>query len=156
MKRGRPQRKTELKTKKPMGRGKGLKPGASAKPKRPRRTGPGQDVMAILATRSGGLCEIGVLCLGRAAAVDPSHRVAKGMGGTKDPRSNTASNNLHACRRCHMAVEADPAGAYARGWKVRHGVTDPADIPVWHWVHGWVYLDDEGGHRPAVDSELTP
>ncbi|HEY9438696.1 MAG TPA: hypothetical protein VIS29_08595 [Streptomyces sp.] len=117
--------------------------------KRYRRTGPGPEVMAILADRSGGMCEIGVICLGRNAATDPSHRLAKGMGGTKDPCSNTAANNLHACRCCHDAVEREPQAAYARGWKIRRGAADPREVAVRHWVHGWVFLDDMGGWTSA-------
>ncbi|MEO3856114.1 hypothetical protein [Acrocarpospora sp. B8E8] len=109
-----------------------------------RRTGPPADVMALLAQRSGGLCEIGMVCLGNAPAVDPSHRIAKGMGGTKDPRSNTAANNLHACRADHDLVERDPAAAYANGWKIRRGVADPTQVPVRHWVHGWILLAEDG------------
>ena len=152
MKRGGPlQRITPLTAKKPMGRGQGLKPGkAAAKPKR-RRTGPPADVMTLLAQRSGGWCELGIVCLGSAPAVDPSHRIAKGMGGTKDPRSNTAANNMHACRACHDLVERSPAESYANGWKIRRGQANPTDVPVRHWVHGWVYLDEAGGWRPALD-----
>jgi 5-methylcytosine-specific restriction protein A len=151
LKQGKP-----LERKTPMPRGNGLKTGGKAleratasKPKRAKRTGPSKAVMAILAERSGGMCELGIVCLGNAPATDPSHRIAKGMGGTKDPRSNTASNNLHACRACHNIVEADPKGAYARGWKIRHGQADPRMVPVWHWVHGWVLLDDAGGWTRA-------
>lgn len=145
-----------LARKKPMPNGGGLKAAANPpKPKSSRRTGPPKAVMAILRERSGGMCEIGAVCAGKGAATDPSHRIAKGMGGTKDPRSNTPSNNLHACRACHDLAEGDPAGAYARGWKIRRGVADPKDVPVWHWVHGWVYLDDQGGHRPAPAQEVA-
>ncbi|MDH2424844.1 hypothetical protein [Sphaerisporangium sp. TRM90804] len=153
--RTRLQAKTGLKPGKPLQRktrmssGGGVMERATATPKRSRRTGPSRKVMSILAIRSGGMCEIGVICLGNARATDPSHRMAKGMGGTKDPHSNTPSNNLHACRLCHNAVEADPKGAYARGWKIRHGIAAPGDVPVWHWVHGWVWLDDKGGVTPA-------
>lgn len=158
-------KRTELKRGKPlerktsMPRGKGLRSGgealarkAAAKPKRVKRTGPPTSVMAVLAERSGGLCELGIVCLGNAAAVDPSHRIAKGMGGTRDPRSNTASNNLHACRACHDLVERDPAAAYNNGWKIRRGAADPREVPVRHWVHGWVYLNDDGS---VLRSALT-
>ncbi|WP_326643039.1 hypothetical protein OG884_06195 [Streptosporangium sp. NBC_01755] len=158
MKRGEPlKRLTRLTAKKPMARGKGLKAGGNelkrttAKPKRARRTGPPPAVMALLAKRSGGWCELGIVCLGNAQATDPSHRIAKGMGGTKDPRSNTAANNTHACRACHDVVERDPAAAYANGWKIRRGLADPTDVPVRHWVHGWVRLDVAGGWSPALE-----
>ncbi|MGW4663240.1 hypothetical protein [Streptosporangium sandarakinum] len=144
MKRGGPiPRKTPLTAKSTLRR-------TAPKPSQPRRTGPGPDVMALLAARSGGVCELGIVCLGSAPAVDPSHRIAKGMGGTKDPRSNTAANNIHSCRRCHDLVERDPAAAYANGWKIRRGAADPTEVPVRLWAHGWVYLDDAGGVRPAL------
>ena len=157
MKRTPLERKTPLVAKKPMSRGKGLQPGGGglkrtvAKPKRTRRTGPPSTVMALLAKRSGGWCELGIVCLGNAPAVDPSHRIAKGMGGTRDPRSNTAANNLAACRACHDLVERSPAESYANGWKIRRGAANPAEVPVRHWVHGWVYLDEAGGWRSALD-----
>lgn len=114
-----------------------------------RRTGPPAKVMNLLKARSGGFCEIGMVCLGTAPAVDPSHRIAKGMGGTKDPRSNTAANNLHACRADHDLVERDPAAAYANGWKIRRGVMNPDDVPVRHWVHGWILLAEDGSWTSA-------
>lgn len=159
MKRGEPlKRLTRLTVKKPMSRGKGLKAAgselkraAAKKPKRARRTGPPAAVMALLAQRSGGWCELGIVCLGNAQATDPSHRIAKGMGGTRDPRSNTAANNLAACRQCHDLAERSPAESYANGWKIRRGAANPADVPVRHWVHGWVYLDEAGGWRSALE-----
>lgn len=168
MKRTELRRTSELKPGKPlqrktwMPRGKGFtraigetaqtvrKVAEKATGKAKRRTGPPAKVMRLLRERSGGLCELGIVCLGRAAATDPSHRMAKGMGGTKDPRSNTAANNLHSCRKCHDVVERDPAAAYANGWKIRRGIADPQDIPVRHWVHGWVYPGEDGSARPTA------
>ncbi|TQS30010.1 hypothetical protein [Microbispora sp. KK1-11] len=85
--------------------------------------------------------------------MDPSHRVAKGMGGTRDERSNTAANNLHACRPCHDAVESQPARAYANGWKIRHGVQDPTQVPARHVRFGWVLLALDGSWTPVELAE---
>lgn len=120
-----------------------------------RYTGPGPDVMSVIADRSRGLCEIGVVCHGRAPAVDPSHRLAKGMGGTHDARSTTPANNLHACRPCHQVVEGEPARAYANGWKIRRGVVDPTRVPVRHARYGWVLLADDGTWTPAEQREAS-
>jgi hypothetical protein len=112
-------------------------------------SGPSLETRSLMGKRSGGSCELGVVCLGSARATDASHRIAKGSGGTKAPWAHGAANNADACRPCHDFVEADPTAAYANGWKIRHGVALPAEVPFRHWVHGWVLLDDAGGHRPA-------
>lgn len=108
------------------------------------------DVKDLLKGRNHGWCEIGVKCAGQSLGVDPAHREGKGSGGTGKEWSNQASNLLWACRSCHDEIDnGAPRDAERYGFKVRSGVARPWEIPVKHYEHGWVLLDDEGSHRPA-------
>jgi 5-methylcytosine-specific restriction enzyme A len=119
------------------------KPVAAMKTARPKPAVPG-DVRAALAKRSGGLCEMQLHgCAGR--AVDPSHRIARGMGGSKraaKKSSDALSNLLHACRVCHEWCHARPAEAYEMGLFLKHGQI-PAQEPVLYRGEV-VYLTDDG------------
>ncbi|MFD1546922.1 HNH endonuclease [Nonomuraea guangzhouensis] len=107
-------------------------------------------VKRILAKRSGGACEVGLVCGGRAFGVDPAHREGKGTGGTDKAWSNLASNLLWSCRACHDLIDnKQPARAERLGLKVRAGVARPQEIPVLHERFRWVLLDDSGGCRSA-------
>lgn len=121
---------TELSRTAPLGRGKPIRRTAPATMRRWRYTGPSDDVRALLITRSRGLCEIGAVCGGFAEGVDPSHRIAKGMGGTSLASVNAVTAILWACRADHDFVESHPEESYAAGWKIKHGHLDPADVPV--------------------------
>lgn len=115
-------------------------------------TGPPDDARALLIARSRGMCEIGVLCGGGAQGTDPSHRIAKGMGGTSLASVNAVTAILWACRADHDFVESHPAEAYAAGWKVRHGAVDPANVPVMIAGIGGgitVYLTTSGEYSSA-------
>lgn len=132
-----------------MPRGNGPKRTAT-KRKSPKRTGPAADVKDLLKARNDGGCEIGVKCAGQAAGVDPAHRQGKKGGGTNQPWSNLASNLLWACRNCHDEIDnVSPADAERHGFKVREGVALPQEIPVKHYEHGWMVLDDDGGWQSA-------
>lgn len=149
MKSGAPlKRYTELKAKQPMKRGEGPKRTAQPKPSRPKAVP--KSVKAIIRTRAADSCEVGLVCGGRAAGVDPAHREGKGSGGTSKPWSNLASNLLWSCRACHDFIDQkQPARAEKLGLKVRAGVARPSEIPVLHDRFRWVLLDDEGGVRAA-------
>lgn len=90
--------------------------------------------------RSGGWCEIQLTgCFGR--ALDWHHRLRDGQGGLWQ-----ASNGLHVCRFCHMAVtntNGHRAEYEANGWLVRTRVV-PADVPVLLPTGRTVWLDDDG------------
>jgi hypothetical protein len=51
------------------------------------------------------------------------HRKPRGMGGTKDPRSDDPRNLIHLCGSgttgCHGYVESNRALAYTTGWLLR-------------------------------------
>jgi hypothetical protein len=132
------------------------KPRKPLKRSRPKKQGRGHAVpggtKVILRQRSGGLCEVGLQCGGRALGVDPAHREGKGSGGTDKAWSNLASNLLWACRDCHDFIDQkQPARAERLGLKVRAGVARPWEIPVLHKRYRWVLLDNNGGHRLAPE-----
>ena len=104
----------------------------------------------LIRSRSGGLCEVGLVCGGTGRGVDPAHREGKGSGGTDKWWSNLASNLLWSCRDDHDLIDnKQPARAERLGLKVRAGVARPWEIPIQHKRLGWVLLDHNGDHRPA-------
>lgn len=99
-------------------------------------------------------CEIQVRCL-RAPAVQIHHRRPRGMGGSKRVETNSPSNGLAACERCHSHVESHRLEALEHGWVVPQH-QDPRIKPV--LVRGFkVYLDDDGQKlgNPFTD-EIQP
>lgn len=169
MKSGGPlKRHTELKPGKPPKRTSPLKSGGNKleatvpleRGSEPKRSGPAwkpsrpkpvsKAAKELLKARSGGLCEVGLVCGGKAQGVDPAHREGKKSGGTGKWWSNLASNLLWSCRDCHDFIDQkQPKAAEKLGLKVREGVARPWEIPVLHKQFGWVLLDHDGGHRPA-------
>lgn len=75
---------------------------------------------------------------------DPHHRLPQGSGGAlRDPSVAALSRLVLLCRRHHDWVESHRSFAEFLGLIVRHGITPPADVPLFH--HGrWVLLDDHG------------
>lgn len=127
---------------------KPLKRTGAKKPARPKSVPAA--VKRILLKRSGGACEVGLVCGGRAEGMDPAHREGKGTGGTDKAWSNLASNLLWACRACHDLIDnKQPARAEKLGLKVRAGVARPWEIPVLHERFRWVLLHSNGGVRVA-------
>lgn len=156
----------QLQRRSEMPRGKGIKPGSKALARaaakrsasRP-RTAPAS-VVDLVKDRSGGFCEIGLLCLGRAQATERAHRMGKGTGGAGSKGrkvSDSASNLLDACRQDHDLIDrASVAESYVHGYKIRHGIALPHEMPVQHFTHGWVLLDDNGGWAPAPTAAIHP
>ena len=107
-------------------------------------------VRATAAERSGGVCEVQIVCAG-----DPGqhhhHRRARGMGSTRRPETNHAANDLHSCAACHHYIETHPAEALRMGWRVPQHAT-PCDVPVFRrWV--WVRLCDDGSVVPVQQED---
>ena len=103
-------------------------------------------VRARVMARSGGFCEIrAVGCWDEASQLH--HRRPRGMGGSRNPVTGSASNAAACCVQCHAWAESNRELARDRGWIVRQGA-DPREIPVYRYRQ-WVLLDDEGGISPA-------
>ncbi|MFD5864404.1 HNH endonuclease [Agromyces sp. NPDC127015] len=77
------------------------------------------------------------------------HRRARGMGGSRRPDTNAPSNLVTVCGSattgCHGYIESHPGIAAKLGFRVAQGVT-PADVPIYTFTHGRVYLNDDGTH----------
>lgn len=105
-------------------------------------TGPDAETEALVAERSGGVCEI---CTAE-PATEYHHRAPRGMGGTSDPKVNLASALLHVGRPCHRYAEEHRAEALIAGWLVSR-YSDPARVNVLiHNGSRYVYLTDDGGY----------
>ena len=87
-----------------------------------------------LMERAEGRCELripGVCGKGMAAflPLNRHHRKPRGQGG-----ENSLSNVLILCGSgtcgCHGYVEHNRTEAYEKGWLIRMGNQDPADVPV--------------------------
>lgn len=103
-------------------------------------------VKARVMARSGGFCEVRTQhCWDEGSQTH--HRRARGMGGSRDPRTGGAANALTVCLPCHDHLEKNRTEARENGWLVRQG-TDPATVPVYRYRR-WVLLDDQGGIAPV-------
>lgn len=107
-------------------------------------TGPTPAVRRLVKERSGGRCESCDTILSGFASVH--HRIARGMGGSRDPKLNLPSNLLVLCGSgvsgCHGFTESRREEAYRHGLLVRRG-DDPAVVPVMY-RGAWVLLVDDG------------
>ena len=117
-------------------------------------TGFSAEVRKAILARSEGYCEVLAPGCGL-TATDIHHRRARGMGGTKRPETNYASNGLNCCRPCHIRCEAMKNWARENGFVLWQS-DDPSTVPVW-WRSNWdggrkalVLLDDIGGKRSAA------
>lgn len=110
-------------------------------------TGPDAATEALVAERSGGMCEI----CGQEPATEHHHRVPRGMGGTDDPRVNLASSLLHVGRPCHEYAEQHRAEALIAGWLVSR-YSDPAATAVLiERGSRWTYLSTDGRYLDAPE-----
>lgn len=118
-----------------------------------RTTGPSKQTVELVWERDGGSC---ARC-GRSLRFEDrgytwsiSHRVGRGMGGTRNDWVNLPGALNLLCGSgvtgCHGHIETHREEAYAAGWLVRrHGTVKPSQIAVQHALHGLVYLTDDGG-----------
>jgi 5-methylcytosine-specific restriction protein A len=103
-------------------------------------------VRGIIRDRSGGVCEVQVVCQG-IAAVQQHHRRGRFMGGTKRPETDLPANGLAICVPCHHYITTDHrTESYEKGWLVSQSA-DPALVPVLY-RGTWVKLDNVGDLRP--------
>lgn len=108
-----------------------------------RRTGPNPEVRQAVVDRDKHRCaRCGRQLPGYPASIH--HRTPRGMGGTRDPKVNKASNLLLLCGTgttgCHGWVESHRKEATERGFLVPWW-QDPAEVPVNYW-DGKRYLGD--------------
>jgi hypothetical protein len=115
-----------------------------------RDTGPtGETVMALF-RRDEGRCAVDGAVISGSRGWDWSvhHRLRRGQGSTRRAWVNLPGNLVLLCGSgtvgCHFRVESNGLWARENGFKVREGVTLPADTPIEHAVHGRVLLADDG------------
>lgn len=139
-----------LRRRKPMPRGKApvrKQPIRTSREKRTGRrdTGPDRSTRELVLERDEYRC---VHC-GDNKNLQQHHRKARKAGGRANWRkSNSPANLLTVCADTHAWIESRRAEAYDAGWLVREN-DEPADVPVQHFIHGLVYLTDDGGWRPV-------
>ena len=107
-------------------------------------TAPSLQVRQTVYVRAQGCCE---RCGASAYGGALHHRRPRGMGGSRRPETNRPANLILLDEACHLTIESPRDMARACGWLVRQ-TQDPACVPVLT-VHGWVFLDDEGGYQPV-------
>ncbi|WP_435109776.1 HNH endonuclease [Nocardiopsis synnemataformans] len=94
-------------------------------------TGPTRAVREAVWRRDAGSCAWCGATISGAHSLQ--HRRARGMGGSAAADTNTASNLVLVCGTattgCHRLIEAHPAAARARGFRVDQG-RDPAAAPI--------------------------
>lgn len=80
------------------------------------------------------------------------HRIARGAGGTRDPRIADPDNGITLCGSattgCHGWVESDTTGEAERRGLAVPSWADPETVPV-RTPGGWVRLDRHGRVWPA-------
>ncbi|WNM65701.1 HNH endonuclease [Arthrobacter phage Vulpecula] len=85
------------------------------------------------------------------------HRRARGMGGSRDAATNQAGNLVLVCgtgtTECHGWIEAQPAQAIARGFRIAAGAT-PSRVPLVDWTGREWLLQDDGTKEPGPPARL--
>lgn len=109
-------------------------------------TGFSPAVRRIITVREDGWC---ARC-GNERGTQIHHRRCRGMGSTKRPETNQASNGLLLCSGCHLRTESHRAEAYEYGWLVRQS-ENPRDIPVLY--RGTLVILDDLGHLCDVNHQ---
>lgn len=95
----------------------------------------------------------GCVVCGREDGLNIHHRAPRGMGGSKAPWVNRASNGITVCGSgvtgCHGEIEANRSWAEVKGYIVRRGLNLPVNVPVEHTRYGDVWLTDAGEAVPV-------
>jgi len=123
-------------------------------------TGPDRNTRALVMQRDDWRCaDCGDPVKG-VAGVDYSiqHRVARGDGGSSDPRTNSPANLILLCGSattgCHRKAESRDAEMHRRGFWLKQS-QHPRLERVDHAVYGWCLLDDDGTVRPVPSGEAS-
>lgn len=86
------------------------------------------------------------------------HRLARGSGGTSDPRINSPINLILLCGSattlCHGKAESRDPEMRRKGFWLEHSQR-PWLEPVTHKLHGRVYLLDDGSWIPAETGDAA-
>lgn len=100
----------------------------------------------LVAARSGGGCEVGILGVCQGVVTNVHHRRKRSHGGSWSP-----ANLLGLCGSgttgCHGYIEAHPNYSRQYGYWIFSGDGEPNAVPVLlhvHTVPRWFLLDDEG------------
>lgn len=121
-------------------------------------TGPDKNTRALVKERDEWRCAACGDPVKGTPGVDFSiqHRVARGPGGTPDPRINSPINLILLCGSattlCHGKAESRDPEMHRRGFWLKQSER-PQLHPVDHAVHGWVYLLDDGTWMPADETD---
>lgn len=113
----------------------------------PRPTGFPRPVIELVTARSQNYCE----CMSTGCTLIAEHihhRRPKGLGGTRRPESQWASNALHVCLRCHLKIHAMPTWSRTHGFLVRQA-DDPATVPLYWRFSQTLLLNDTGSFTPT-------
>ena len=100
----------------------------------------------LVSKRAHNYCE---LCGQIATYHQFHHRRPRGMGGSRNPVTGSASNALLLHPACHVMVESNREAALENGWLVRQGI-DPATCPV-KLHNGWFLLSEDGFALSVVE-----
>lgn len=109
----------------------------------------------ICRTRDGGLCaRCGVTLSGLSSL---HHRKPRGMGGTKDPRSDDPRNLIHLCGSgttgCHGHIESHRQQAYETGWLLRS--LDQLDVAMLAVDGRLITLLEDGTRTDELTAETA-
>jgi hypothetical protein len=130
-------------------------PRNSKRPSEP--TGPDDATRVLVWRRCGGLCER--CCRAPTDGLDPHHRDARRMGGTRvetAPWINLPSNLTGLCRPCHDWVEGHREQGLREGWLVRRSTAEQlrgvTKIPVADLRgRAWILTDDGQKHAYTMN-----
>ncbi|MBQ9916903.1 MAG: hypothetical protein IJO71_06850 [Microbacterium sp.] len=135
-------------------------------------TGPGDfkpATVELIWERDGGrcaLCGVGLNRPLRGVLWSVHHREDRGMGGVKRARPGRAqpraylalaANGVALCGSgttgCHGDVTNEKVPDHLGFTVSRIGIRRPVDVPIRHYLHGWVLLDNDGGFSPVEEPD---
>lgn len=129
-----------------------------------RRTGPAATTVALVLARDHHSCRRCAMRLHGERGIDwvLHHRRPRAMGGTRRADTNSPSNLVALCTRCHTDVESHRDEARHAGWLVAQH-DDPDRVPVRtaglttdFLDAAWVYLLADGTESDRHPDVITP
>ena len=110
-----------------------------------------QKTRRLIKERAKGCCELCGTPAHETAQIH--HRRPRGMGGTKNPESRSASNGLYVHFRCHQRIELNRADALKNGWLLLQSQSLEAPVRL---HSGWVVLHEDGSVYELSDLYQLP